>query len=209
MLKNAYFSPTSTYKEFIILDLIEKNSNITQRELSNIVNVSVSTINDYIETYEQKGYLKRNYITTKTLQYLITDKGIEHRKLLNLGFLNATQKIYDIAKNNIIQFLSKLSDSGFRKILLYGAGEVAEILLQVIKNDKTIQLEVVGIIDDNLDKIGKKLINTVIVPVDKIDSMVHDGVLISSYTHNQKIFEHLIKRNYPLHKIIEFFNVLS
>lgn len=208
MLKNAYFSPTTTYKEFIILDLIEKNSNITQRELSNVVHVSVSTINDYIENYEQKGYLKRNYITTKTIQYLITDKGIEHRKLLNLGFLNATQKIYDTAKNNIIQFLSKLNDSGFRKILLYGAGEVAEILLQVIKNDKSIQLEVVGIVDDNSDKIGKKLMNTVIIPVNKIDLIKHDGVLISSYTHHKVIYSKLIQLDYNPDKILEFFTYM-
>ncbi|HOI46535.1 MAG TPA: winged helix-turn-helix transcriptional regulator [Bacilli bacterium] len=208
MLKNAYFSPTTTYKEFIILDLIEKNSNITQRELSNVVHVSVSTINDYIETYEQKGYLKRNYITTKTIQYLITDKGIEHRKLLNLGFLNATQKIYDTAKNNIIQFLTKLNESGFRKILLYGAGEVAEILLQVIKNDKSIQLEVVGIIDDNVDKIGKKLLNTTIVSIDKIDSVIHDGILISSYTHHKTIYSKLVQLKYNPDKILEFFTYI-
>ena len=45
-MKSAqYFKPTPLYKEYMILDLVEKTPNITQRELSKNIGASVSMIN--------------------------------------------------------------------------------------------------------------------------------------------------------------------
>jgi DNA-binding MarR family transcriptional regulator len=53
MSDNSFFKPTLLYKEFMILDLIEKNANITQREISNAIGVAVSMINSYLDEYEK------------------------------------------------------------------------------------------------------------------------------------------------------------
>jgi hypothetical protein len=42
MSDNSFFKPTLLYKEFMILDLIEKDANITQREISKTIGVAVS-----------------------------------------------------------------------------------------------------------------------------------------------------------------------
>ena len=44
-----FFKPTMLYKEYMILDLIEKNKDITQREISQTVGIAVSMTNDYID----------------------------------------------------------------------------------------------------------------------------------------------------------------
>jgi len=62
------------------------------------------------------------------------------------------KKIYQSAKANIVSFLKQIVKRGFKKILLYGAGEVAEILLQVIKTDALLPIKVVGVIDDDIQK---------------------------------------------------------
>src|SRR5690606_23500170 len=135
-MKNAqYFKPTPLYKEYMILDLIEKNRNITQRELSENINASVSMINSYLDIYEKSGLIIRRYISDKKIEYIITKKGIERKKVLNIGFLKASHKIYSNAKENIKQFLNQLICKGYKDILLYGAGEVAELLLLVLNDD--------------------------------------------------------------------------
>lgn len=207
MKENLFFKPTPLYKEFVILDLVERDPDITQRELSNKLGIAVSMVNSYLENYENKGYIRRDYISTKTVKYIITKKGIERKKILNISYLSASQKIYQSAKENIITFLRQIIKKGFRKILLYGAGEVAEILLYTINSDRDLPLQALGVIDDDLSKIDRYISNVKIISRDSIDTIDHDGILISSYTNNKKIYRNLLNINYNKDRIIQFFNL--
>ena len=110
------------------------------------------------------------------------------------------------SKDNIISFLNQIIEKGFKKILLYGAGEVAEIMLQVMNDDKEIPLEVVAVIDDNKNRVGDKLVNLPIITLNELSKYNHDGIMISSYKHHETIHNNLVKINYPRNKIIHFFD---
>jgi len=189
----------------MILDLIEKNKNITQREMSIVIGSAVSMVNNFIDEYEQKGYIKRKYLSTKTVEYFVTKKGLERRKLLNIWYLSSSHSVYMSAKDNIISFLNQIIDKGFKKILLYGAGEVAEIMLQVINGDNKIPLEVLAVIDDDQLKQNEEIVNIPIINSSEISQYKHDGILISSYKHHEVIHNNLVKINYPKKQILEFF----
>ncbi|MCD6482532.1 MAG: winged helix-turn-helix domain-containing protein, partial [Candidatus Izimaplasma sp.] len=77
MNDNLFFKPTPLYKEFVILDLIEKNSKITQRIMSQELGVAVSMVNGYLDDYESKGFVKRKRYSTKTVEYFVTKDGTE------------------------------------------------------------------------------------------------------------------------------------
>ena len=47
MSDNSFFKPTALYKEFMILDLIEKDAHITQRGIAKSIGVAVSLVNNY------------------------------------------------------------------------------------------------------------------------------------------------------------------
>jgi len=190
----------------MILDMIEKNPNITQREMSKAIGIAVSMINDHINEYENKGLVKRKKHSTKTVEYFVTKKGSERRKLLNIWYLKSSNNIYMQAKDNIISFLNQIIDKGFKKIILYGAGEVAEIMLQVMNDDNLIPLEVVAVIDDNKDRVGDKLVNLPIITLSELSKYNHDGIMISSYKHHETIHNNLLKIDYPQSKIIHFFD---
>ena len=206
MNNNNFFKLTPLYKEFMILDYIIKNPNITQRTISKYLEISVSMVNSYIDNYEKKGYLIRKYYSLKNVQYMITEKGIERRKVLNIGFLNASQRVFDLAKENILTFVNQIVKKGFKNILLYGAGNVAEILLQVINYDKSVPLDVIAIIDDDHEKQGKELVRTPIISMQSINEIDYDGILISSYTKNKDIYNKLIKNQFDNNKILQFFD---
>jgi len=206
MSDNQFFKPTVLYKEYMILDMIEKKPNITQREISKTLGIAVSMVNDHIDQYEKDKLIKRKKHSTKTVEYFVTKKGAERRKLLNIWYLKSSHSVYLSAKNNITSFLNQIIDRGFKKILLYGAGEVAEIMLQVMNDDNQIPLEVVAVIDDNKDRIGDKLVNLPIITLDELSKYNHDGIMISSYKHHEAIHSNLIKIDYPQNKIIHFFD---
>jgi FlaA1/EpsC-like NDP-sugar epimerase len=187
--------------------MIEKNLNITQREISKNIGIAVSMINGYISEYEKKGLIIRKRYSSKTVEYLITKKGSERRKVLNISYLSNSFKIYKSAKENIEIFINQINEKGFKKILLYGAGEVSEILLQSIITDKEIPIEVVGIIDDDHLKQGQKLLTTPILSLDSIGDINHDGILIASYANKNQIMINLLNKNYDTNKILNFFQL--
>lgn len=74
--ENGFFLATQKYKELVILNYIDQNPDTTQKELGNTIGAATSMINAYIEEYEGNGYVKREYITSKTVKYHITPKGL-------------------------------------------------------------------------------------------------------------------------------------
>ena len=79
MEDKSFFKPTNLYKEYMILDLIEKNKDITQRELATHLGVAVSMVNLLLDRIEKEGFIKRKKYTSKTVEYILTKKGIERR----------------------------------------------------------------------------------------------------------------------------------
>lgn len=205
MSDNQFFKPTVLYKEYMILDMIEKNPNITQREMSKAIGIAVSMVNDYINQFEESKLIIRKKHSTKTVEYLITKKGTEKKKVLNIRYLNSTKYLYFQAKENFEKFLAQVKDKGFNNILLYGAGEVAEMLLHTIMTSKTNEVHVLAVIDDDPIKIGSKIGNYVIIPKESIRDFDHDGILVSTYNRKDEIKAKLLKIDYPIENIIEFF----
>jgi DNA-binding MarR family transcriptional regulator len=206
MSDNQFFKPTVLYKEYMILDMIEKNPNITQREMSKTIGIAVSMVNDYINQFEKDKLVKRKKYSTKTVEYFITKKGIERKKVLNISYLSASLSIYKSAKENIVEFLTQIINKGYKNILLYGAGEVAEILLQTILIDSQIPINVLAVIDDNKSKQGKTLVSTNIISLDSVNEYQFDGILISSYTNQKLILDKLLTMGYQKENILHFFD---
>jgi len=203
---NQFFKPTVLYKEYMILDMIEKNPNITQREISKTIGIAVSMVNDHIDQYEKDKLIKRKKHSTKTVEYFVTKKGAERRKVLNIGYLNASQHLYNSAKENIEQFLLQIMSKGFTNILLYGAGEVCEILLSTISSNPNIKLKCSAVIDDDPKKNGNTVFGAIIIDRSSINKYEHDGILISSFTNKETIHGKLLELGYIEENIIQFFD---
>ena len=54
-------------------------------------------------------------------------------------------------------FFNKICEKGFKNILLYGAGEVCEMLLLTLNDSKEKNINVLAVIDDDIKKIGRSL----------------------------------------------------
>jgi DNA-binding MarR family transcriptional regulator len=205
MSDKSFFKPTHLYKEYIILDLIEKNKDITQRELAKYLGIAVSMVNMILDDLEKNHYLKRKKHTSKTVEYLLSKQGYERRKVLNISYLSNSLKIYKSASENIEVFINQVIEKGFQKIFLYGAGEVSEILLQSILINNNSSIEIIGVIDDDINKQGQILLNTKIFSIETLKNIKHDGILIASYTNKSQIMKNLIDINYLGSNILNFF----
>lgn len=206
LIKNIkFFTPTVELKELTILQHIEHNEDTTQKELAELVNAAPSMINVYINDYEEKGYIIREYISTKTVKYKITSAGIRRKNYLLITYLHELLKLYRLAKENIERFLENLGDKGYTNILLYGAGEVTETILSVIRDKGISRINIVGLIDDDEAKKNTKLLGYEIISRDDIEKYDHDAIVVTSYTYEDDIRKKLEKVGYDESRVVRFF----
>ncbi len=200
-----FFSPTSELKELLLLEHIEKNPDTTQKEIAEIISGATSMVNVYIDNLEERDYLSRDYKSAKVVYYNITLEGIKRKNYLAITYLQELLELYKLAEESVEHFLSGLENKGYRRLLLYGAGEVAETILGIIKGRIDKPLMVQAIIDDNRSRQGKQLLGYNIIPREEINKYEHDGIVITSYTFEDDITNKLNEIEYPRDKVERFF----
>jgi len=91
--------------EFQILKSLERDSNPTQRQLSNDLGVSLGKVNYCLKSLIKRGFIKvNNFRNSKNkiqYSYLLTPKGIEEKAKLTLDFIRIKTQEYDTLKQEI------------------------------------------------------------------------------------------------------------
>lgn len=200
-----FFSPTSDFKELLLLQHIEKNPKTSQHEIAREIGSAASTVNVYVNKLEEQGYLIRDYQSLKIVYYNITPEGIKRKNYLSITYFHELLDLYRLAEKNIENFLEKLEGKGYKNILFYGAGEVAETILGIIKGRKSKPLRVLALVDDDKERQGKKLLGYEIISREEINQYDHDGIVITSYTFEDDITNRLTEIGYPDDRIERFF----
>ena len=201
-----FFSPTSQLKELLLLQHIENRPDTTQKEIAKVISGAASMVNVYIDRLEENGYIIRDYKAAKIVYYNITQEGVKRKNYLSITYFHELLKLYRLAEDNMKDFLVKLESKGYRNILLYGAGEVAEILLGIIKERRDKPLKVLALIDDKEEKQNKEVQGYKIISIGDIKDYDHDGIVIASYTFEENIRQRLEGIGYPEKKIERFFS---
>ncbi|MFA7411835.1 MAG: winged helix-turn-helix domain-containing protein [Tissierellaceae bacterium] len=200
-----FFNPTRELKEMLLLQHIEENANTTHKEMAVVIDGAPSMVNVYMDRMEEEGYLIRDYQSSKVVYYNITTEGIKRKNFLSITYINELLELYRIAENNVVDFLIRLENKGYRNILVYGAGEVAETILGIIRGREDKLLQVEALIDDEEERQGKNLLGYDIISRNEIDKYKHDGIIIASYAYEDEIKEKLEEIGYPMDKVELFF----
>ena len=199
-----FFNPTPDLKELLLLQHIEEDADTSQHKIAKVIGGAASMVNVYIDKLEENGYLIRDYQSAKIVYYNITPEGIKRKNYLLISYMRELLDLYKLAKNNVEIFLNKLTNKGYKNVLLYGAGEVAETIIGVIRDGVT-DLNIVAIVDDNSEKHNKELLNYKIISPDKINELKHDAIIVTSYTFENKILNRLKEVAYEEDKVVRFF----
>ena len=200
-----FFRATKTLKEMLLLQHIEENPKTTQKNIAKAVGGAPATVNEYMESLEERKLLIRDYQSAKVVEYKITPEGIKRKNYLSITYFHELLELYRLAEENIEKFLLGLEAKGLKDILIYGAGEVAETILGVLKNRKDKPLKVLALIDDDIDRQNNEMLGYRIISRDQIENYKHDGIVITSYTFEDDIREKLEEIDYPGDRVERFF----
>ncbi|HON56253.1 MAG TPA: winged helix-turn-helix domain-containing protein [bacterium] len=184
--KIKFFEPTAELRKFIILKQIENDTNISQFRLAKNINVAPSMTNKYISQLKKNKLIKLQGKNNKTTRYYLTEKGKEQNKKYLNEFINEILILYKEIKNEIKLKLLKIKETAqSKKILLYGANEICEM---IIAANKELNLKIVGIIDKNADLYKNKFHGLKLFSPDKLYDLKFDVLLITSISKSEEIY---------------------
>ena len=207
-LKNLrFFNPTSKLKILLLLEQIQNSNKITQDKLAHYIHSAPSMINTYIQQLEKKGFLVKNKKTKRNVEYIITKKGIDRKNYLLVTYMSELIELYNLTKINIELFVKNLIKRNYRNCVFYGAGETAKVIITVMKDMPGIDFKLMCLVDDDINKQGRRFLGYDIFSYEDIIKFDVDAVVITSCVFENEIRDKLRKLKYPDEKIIVFFDV--
>ena len=187
--ENSFLKPSEDLKNFQLLEEISRDSNASQRKLSQRLGVALGVTNACLKKMVKKGYVKIKGINHKRISYYLTSEGFSEKTRLTYHFLEYTVNYYIRLKKNISSRLGMFLKNDIKRVVYYGAGEVMEVAFVTLHET---DLELLGIIDDDKDKQGKKMFSFTIQGPESIKELKPDAGIISSIRYRDKIVQNLM-----------------
>lgn len=130
--------------ELKILSIIGENGpNITQRDLSAQTDLSLGAVNLLIKKMIEKGLVKIEKLQPRTVQYLLTPKGMMEKARKTYDYLKRTYESILTTRGALVEIVEGLPDNGV--LYLYGAEDevysMISLLLNEITKDKNIAVK--------------------------------------------------------------------
>ena len=186
MVVLKFLERSSKLKKLLLLNEIAKDPDKSQNKLADILDVSPSMVNNYIKEFVENDWLEKDVKSSRNMSYYLTKEGESYKNKNYFSYMVELIKLYEKTKEDIQNNLKKLLlDQGINKVVCYGAGKAADVVLLAIKE---MNLEILGIVDDDKCKIGDYFHEYKIKNPDEIDKLYPDTIIISTVEYSDIIY---------------------
>jgi DNA-binding MarR family transcriptional regulator len=121
--------------ELLILDTIEKNNNVTQREISKNTGISLGNVNILIKRLVKKGMIKIERINPRTVQYILTPHGFREKAEATYRYIVSSYKYINEIDRKIDLIFEKYFAEVQKHVYLFGnRDEIYEILINKLNS---------------------------------------------------------------------------
>jgi DNA-binding MarR family transcriptional regulator len=176
-----------------LLTSIERDSAITQRKLAGDLGIALGLANAYLRRCVRKGLVKMSQVPLNRYAYYLTPQGFAEKGRLTAEYLAVSFNFFRRARGDCAVLLRECAARGWRRVALYGAGDLAEIAV-LSAGDSGI--EVVCVVDGSAA--GRRCAGLPVV-ADLAEAREAagpgglDGIILTDTEAPQERFEHLLE----------------
>lgn len=189
LVNKTYYRPSKAARYLAILDTLAQDNMVSQNELGRRANLSGAMVNQYLKEMANHDLIEFERVNGKSFRYLLTDEGEARRQTMFSNFSSETVQIYTALKATIASKLKALKARGIMKLVLFGASETCEIVLQALRAADG--FEVMAVVDNDPTKAGKTIGGHIISPSVVLGSLRPQAVVITSFGCQEEIFKQL------------------
>jgi len=172
------FRPPQEMRELSLLQELEKNPIVSQRELSNKFGIALGVTNACLKRMVRRGWIRIKEIDRRKVGYYITQKGLSEKTKLTIRFLSYIFKYYTELKSIFEHKFLEMEKRGIRRVVFYGVSDEMEIAYITIQGTN---IELAGIVEDKENWRPTKIFGYELKKLDEIMEMTPDAVFITSF----------------------------
>lgn len=112
-----------------LLASIEENSSVSQRQLSDDLDIALGSVNWYLKRCVKKGFIKIKQVPLRRYAYYLTPQGFEEKSRLTAQYLKWSLEFFRKGREHSVKVLSDCERDGIQNLILAGDSDLAEIFL--------------------------------------------------------------------------------
>ena len=136
-----FFSPTPRQRELQILVEIDRDPQVSQKELAYRVGLAPSMVNNYMKQLCDEEKVVKQGPNHKRITYHLTEGGQKVKSDLLSDYLMEGLRLYQFLSEDLKERLRRIQKDGFARVTLVGSAESCHALESVARE---IGLEIVG-----------------------------------------------------------------
>lgn len=179
-----FFKPSEELRDLRLLEELERNPIISQRELSHKFGIALGVTNACIKRMVRKGWVRIRGFDHRRIGYYLTPKGFVEKSRLTFHLVSGIVQHYSELKHVIGERLLEMEHNGKKRVVFYGVSDEMEVAYVTLQG---VNLKLVGIVEDD-EKLKPQIIfGYELEPVSRIQELKPDCILITSLIeHEQK-----------------------
>jgi DNA-binding MarR family transcriptional regulator len=178
-----FLRPPREIRELSLLQELERNPVISQRELSEKFGFALGVTNACLKRMALNGWVRMRGSDGRRIGYYLTPKGLAEKSKLSLHVTFWRVQHYSTLKEMIGKIFLQMERDRIERIVFYGVSaemEVAYIALQ----ERSLKL--VGIVEDDDCWKSRIILGYEVEPVSRVLALKPDCILITSLEESEK-----------------------
>ncbi len=177
------FRPLEELRDLLLLEELERNPVISQRELSHKFGIALGVTNACLKRMVRKGWIRIRDLNPRRIGYHLTPKGLLEKGRLTLNLISYRIQNYLELKKIIADRFLEMQNRGLKRLVFYGISDEMEIAYITLQG---VNLKLVGIVEDDEKFAPQIIFGYEVEPVSRIKELKPDCVLITSLSENGK-----------------------
>jgi DNA-binding MarR family transcriptional regulator len=187
---DTLFKPSEGMRDFQLLEEIERNPKVSQRELSHKFGIALGVTNACIKRMARRGLIRLKGIPPRRIAYYITPRGFAEKANFALRVFSYNIRHYAEMKKQISRKLIEMQSSGVKRVAFYGVSDEMEVAYITLQG---LDIKLVGIVDDEKNW-GKKVFGHKVMGPSDVKKLNPDAILITSVKDQTLPIKNSIKR---------------
>jgi DNA-binding MarR family transcriptional regulator len=180
----ALLKPSERMRNLQLLEEIERNPKVSQRELSHKFGIALGVTNACIKRMARRGLITLKGIPPRNIVYYITPKGFAEKASLALKALSLNIHHYAEIKKRFSKILLEMQDSGVKRLVFYGVSDEMEVAYLILQGT---DIELVAIVDGDDAVRPQTVLGRKVENPDIIENLKADAILITSIRAKDEI----------------------
>ena len=173
------FRPSDEMRDLRLLEELERNPVISQRELSHKFSIALGVTNACIRRMVRNGWIRIRDLNPRKIGYFLTPKGMAEKTKLTFHLVSFRVQHYSELKKVIAHRLLEMQREGIKRLVFYGVSDEMEVAYITLQG---VDLKLVGIVEDDEKFTPQIILGYELEPVSRVQELKPDCVLITSLT---------------------------